>query len=463
MKLTGKRHPFLARFEVGFDDDGALRARRDRAVQRRRLVARPERAGARPRAVPPRQLLLHAARGRGRAASAHAPRLAHRVPRLRRPAGHARDRGDPRSRRAARSVCRRTSCASATSTGERRTRRTTARRSATPSASRASGPSCRRRASFERALGRDRRVQRGAAAHVKRGLAITPVKFGISFTDDVPQPGRRARARLPRRQRAGEPRRHRDGAGPAHEDRWRSPRDELGPADRRDPRDADAHRQGAEHLGHGGVERLRPERRGGAARVRDAARAARRGSPPMHFAVRAASAIVFAGRRASIRAASPSAASRSRRSSNAGLPGARAAVRDRLLPHAGHRTTTAKTGQGKPFHYFAYGAAVSEVEVDGFTGQNRVLARRHPARRRRLAVPAGRPRPDRGRLRAGRGLAHRRGAGLGRGRARSLTHGATPTRSRRSASARRILASRSSSAPPSPASSTAARPSASRR
>jgi xanthine dehydrogenase large subunit len=30
-------------------------------------------------------------------------------------------------------------------------------------------------------------------------------------------------------------------------------------------------------------------------------------------------------------------------------------------------------GQGKPFHYFAYGAAVSEVEVDGFTGQYRLL------------------------------------------------------------------------------------------
>ncbi len=27
-----------------------------------------------------------------------------------------------------------------------------------------------------------------------------------------------------------------------------------------------------------------------------------------------------------------------------------------------------QTGQGKPFHYFAYGAAVSEVELDGFTG-----------------------------------------------------------------------------------------------
>jgi xanthine dehydrogenase large subunit len=27
------------------------------------------------------------------------------------------------------------------------------------------------------------------------------------------------------------------------------------------------------------------------------------------------------------------------------------------------------TGKGKPFHYFAYGAAASEVEIDGFTGQ----------------------------------------------------------------------------------------------
>jgi xanthine dehydrogenase large subunit len=32
----------------------------------------------------------------------------------------------------------------------------------------------------------------------------------------------------------------------------------------------------------------------------------------------------------------------------------------------------AGTGVGKPFHYFAYGAAVSEVEVDGFTGDYRL-------------------------------------------------------------------------------------------
>jgi len=32
-----------------------------------------------------------------------------------------------------------------------------------------------------------------------------------------------------------------------------------------------------------------------------------------------------------------------------------------------------KIGHGQPFHYFAYGAAVTEVEVDGYTGDYRVL------------------------------------------------------------------------------------------
>ena len=32
-----------------------------------------------------------------------------------------------------------------------------------------------------------------------------------------------------------------------------------------------------------------------------------------------------------------------------------------------------KTATGRPFHYFAYAAAVTEVEVDGFTGEHRVL------------------------------------------------------------------------------------------
>src|SRR6185503_10667837 len=31
-------------------------------------------------------------------------------------------------------------------------------------------------------------------------------------------------------------------------------------------------------------------------------------------------------------------------------------------------------GRGRPFYYFAYGAAVSEVELDGYSGMKRVLA-----------------------------------------------------------------------------------------
>ena len=38
---------------------------------------------------------------------------------------------------------------------------------------------------------------------------------------------------------------------------------------------------------------------------------------------------------------------------------------------------------GRPFFYFAYGAACCEVEIDTLTGEMKVAARRHPARRRR--------------------------------------------------------------------------------
>ncbi len=56
-----------------------------------------------------------------------------------------------------------------------------------------------------------------------------------------------------------------------------------------------------------------------------------------------------------------------------------AAYRERIPLFAqGHYRTPGlsydpRTGQGTPFHYFAYGAAVSEVEVDGFTGEYRYL------------------------------------------------------------------------------------------
>ncbi len=65
---------------------------------------------------------------------------------------------------------------------------------------------------------------------------------------------------------------------------------------------------------------------------------------------------------------------------------------------------------GRPFFYFAYGVAVSEVAVDTLTGETQLLARRHPARRRHVAQSRDRSRPDRGRFPAGRRLAHERGA-----------------------------------------------------
>jgi len=52
-------------------------------------------------------------------------------------------------------------------------------------------------------------------------------------------------------------------------------------------------------------------------------------------------------------------------------------ARTPLFAHGYYRTPEIhfdpKTARGKPFHYYAYAAAVSEVEIDGFTGENRIL------------------------------------------------------------------------------------------
>ena len=102
----------------------------------------------------------------------------------------------------------------------------------------------------------------------------------------------------------------------------------------------------------------------------------------------------------------------------------------------------APSATGRPFFYFAYGAACSEVVVDTLTGENRVHARRHPARCRALAQSGHRYRPDRGRFRAGHGLAHDRGAGLRRRGPAAARMRPRPTRSRSPPTCRRISASR---------------------
>jgi xanthine dehydrogenase large subunit len=70
-----------------------------------------------------------------------------------------------------------------------------------------------------------------------------------------------------------------------------------------------------------------------------------------------------------------------------------------------------KTMNGRPFSYFAYGAAVSEVVVDTLTGEWKLL-------RADVLYDAGnRHRPGGGRLHPGHGLAHHRRAVVEPGRA----------------------------------------------
>ena len=75
-------------------------------------------------------------------------------------------------------------------------------------------------------------------------------------------------------------------------------------------------------------------------------------------------------------------------------------------------------GEGTPFYYYAYGGAVSEVELCGLTGEHRVR-RGHPARRGQPAGPEHRPRAGRGSVYPRHGLAHRRGGLVSRGRSLS--------------------------------------------
>ena len=49
---------------------------------------------------------------------------------------------------------------------------------------------------------------------------------------------------------------------------------------------------------------------------------------------------------------------------------------------------------GRPFFYFAYGAACTEVAIDTLTGESKRASRGHPARRGPLYQPGHRHRAD---------------------------------------------------------------------
>ena len=79
--------------------------------------------------------------------------------------------------------------------------------------------------------------------------------------------------------------------------------------------------------------------------------------------------------------------------------------------------------QGEPFKYFAYGASCVRGRGGRLHRRLPAAAGRHRARRRRQPVAADRRRPDRGRVRAGRRLAHPGGAALGHQRRRRTAGG----------------------------------------
>jgi len=97
---------------------------------------------------------------------------------------------------------------------------------------------------------------------LKKGIALTPVKFGISFTL-THQSGRRACSRLSGRFRSSQSRRHGNGPVPVSESgAGRSGRTRHRARARAHHRHRD--RQGAEHVGHRRFRRHRSQRHGGA-------------------------------------------------------------------------------------------------------------------------------------------------------------------------------------------------------
>ena len=95
MALTGKRHPFLARYTAGLPARRPHRWRPDIALFRWRLESRPFRAGALARDVSLRQRVLSPGGGIDRICLPHSQDLADGLPRIRRSARNAGHRRNP--------------------------------------------------------------------------------------------------------------------------------------------------------------------------------------------------------------------------------------------------------------------------------------------------------------------------------------------------------------------------------
>ena len=295
MRSTGKRHAFDYRYDVGFDDEGRILARS--TSRSPRAAAFPPTCRVRSTIAPLFHVdnaywLPNVAIHSLSLPDAHGVR--HRVSRLRRPAGHVRDRDRHRRHRALarpRPARRAQGQPLRHDRAQRHAVRHGRRGQHRAGADRRARASSRAIASGARAIAAWNRGQPGRQArHRADAGQVRHLVHG-----DALQPGRRAGPCVPRRQRAAQPRRHRDGPGPLHQ----------GPAGRR--RGARrrrstrvrvsgvGHQQGAERLGDRRIVGQRHERHGRAQR-RDASSRERLAA----FAARAArsrhpSAVRFAG------------------------------------------------------------------------------------------------------------------------------------------------------------------------
>jgi xanthine dehydrogenase large subunit len=197
---------------------------------------------------------------------------------------------------------------------------------------------------------------------LKRGLALTPVKFGISFNvKHFNQAGALVHI-------------YTDGSvlvnhGGTEMGQGLNTKvaqvvaHELGVASAACA-DGHRHQQGGQHLGHGGLHRGRPERQGRAGRRAPAARA------PGRLRRRAMAAPA--------RCALPTARCRWAARRWPSPPWSEAYLDRVQLWSDGFYATPGlhwdkDRMQGHPFYYFAYGAAVSEVVVDTLTGEWKLL------------------------------------------------------------------------------------------
>ncbi len=263
--LTGKRHDFRADWRVGFDDRRRRRRLRRHAQRALRLFGRSVAGRRRPRDVSRRQRLLAAARLDRLAPAEDQHGIQHRLPRVRRPAGHDRDRardGRDRPRARPRSARRPQGKSSA-----RRLRRT-------PYGQTVEDFETQRRIIDELEATSRYRERRAAIAAFNASSPHHQARHRADAGDvrhlvhpHSPQPGGSAGARLFRWLDPSQSRRHRDGAGAVHQGRPDRRRGVRRAASLR-AHHGDQHLESPQRLAHRRLLGNRPERHGGQDRRR---------------------------------------------------------------------------------------------------------------------------------------------------------------------------------------------------